>query len=273
MTITRREAIQAAALSACALGISTTAAAAAEKQAMPPLDYGLSFLCCTAKFNSVRFWVESRTRIIDDNNGSLVDFHQCASCKSENTFGKKDLFYADNYDFLPIWGGGKWLIFRRTLGLNKSYRKVSGPEEVWGVPELNLREAPKAVVIDTWEAIRDATAAAIPIVSQTEIANPETRLRAIIECPVKTINISHEKKMFQVDTGPIGFPDLSRRTDPLIDCLRLAFVAFNAPGFADFIAEQEAQVPCDGGGAAEVYHYTKPFSLPTKNRLLALRKT
>jgi len=273
MIITRREAIRAAALSTCALGVSATAAEVTKKLSMPPLDYGLSFLSCTAKFNSVRFWVESHTRIIDDDNGSSVDFYQCASCKSENTFGEKDLFYADNYDFLPIWGGGKWLIFRRTLGLNKRYHRITDPQEVWGVPELNLREAPKAVVIDTWEAVRDATAAAVPIVSQTEIANPQTRLRAIIECPVKTMNISHEKKMFQVDTGPLALPDLTQRYDPLIDSLRLAFVAFNAPHFADFITEQEAQVPCDGGGTAEVYHYTKPFSLPATNRLLALRKT
>ena len=141
------------------------------------------------------------------------------------------------------------------------------------MPELNLREATAVTALETWEAVRDATAAAIPIVSQTEIANPPTRLRAIIECPVKTMNISHEKKMYQVDTGPHGFPDLTQRYNPLIDSLRLAFVAFNAPHFADFITEQEAQVPCEGGGTAQVYHYTKPFSLPAKNRLLALGKT
>jgi hypothetical protein len=270
MIITRREAIRAAALSACALGISGRPAKAARKLSMPPLDYGLSFLCCTPKFNSVRFWVESRTRIIDDDNGSAIDFYQCASCKSENTFGETDLFYANNYDFLPIWGGGKWLIFRRTLGLSDRYRMVTEPEKVWGVPELSLREARKAAALDTWEAVRDATAAAVPIVSQTEIANPDTHLHAIIECPVKTMNISHDKKMYQVDTGPLGFPDLTKRYDPLIDSLRLAFVAFNAPHFADFVVEQEAEVASEGGGTAKVYHYTKPFSLSAKNILLAL---
>src|SRR5262245_52775974 len=70
------------------------------------LDYGLSFVAGTAPFNSVRFWVESRTTIFDDKAGTRTEFYQCASCKSENTFGEKDLLYKDNYDFLPILGEG-----------------------------------------------------------------------------------------------------------------------------------------------------------------------
>ncbi|MCX7827054.1 MAG: hypothetical protein N2689_16110, partial [Verrucomicrobiae bacterium] len=89
-----------------------------EDGTMRCLDYGLSFICHTARANAVRFWVESRTRIVDDRNGGSTDFYQCASCKSENTFGEKDLFYADNYDFLPIIGGGRCLIFRRKARLN-----------------------------------------------------------------------------------------------------------------------------------------------------------
>ena len=56
------------------------------------LDYGLSFICNPATFNSVRFWLESRTTVFDDANKTSMVFYQCASCKSENTFGEKDLF-------------------------------------------------------------------------------------------------------------------------------------------------------------------------------------
>jgi len=31
-----------------------------------------------------------------------MDYYQCASCKSENTFAERDLFQKDNYDFLPV---------------------------------------------------------------------------------------------------------------------------------------------------------------------------
>lgn len=232
------------------------------------LDYGLSFICNTAEFNAVRFWIESRTIVFDDRAGTTSEFYQCASCKSENTFGEQDLFYKDNYDFLPILGGDDWLIFRRTAGLSDSYRQVQN--SVWGQPVLKLREARKVSLLDSWEKIRDKSAAGTPIVSQTEIKNVDTGLRAVIECPVKTLNVSLERKMYQVDTGPLAFPDLSQRYDPLIDCLRLAFVAFNAPHFADFVVEQPTPVIQGEKEVGQIYHYSNPFSLPAQNRLLAI---
>ena len=235
-----------------------------------PLDYGLSFICNPADFNAVRFWVESRTTLIDEQAGTTMPFYQCASCKSEHTFAEKDLFHEDNYDFLPILGGDDWLLFRRPAYLSDRYREVRNVEDIWGKPILKLREGSSVSVLRTWEEVRDATAAAIPIVSQTELANPDTGLRAVIECPVKTMNISLENKLYQVDTGPVAFPDLTKRYDKAIECLSLAFLAFNAPDFADFVVEQPTPVRENGKEVTKVHHYSKPFSLPAKNRLLAV---
>ena len=237
---------------------------------LTPLDYGRSFVCNTASFNAVRFWVESRTRIIDDRAGTWTDYYQCGSCKSENTFAERDLFQADNYDFLPILGPDCWLIFRRPIGLSDTYRRVSPFEKVWGKPVLKLRQGAKVRVLQTWEQIREATAQAIPIVTQTEIVNSDTGLRAIIECPTKTMNISLEKRLYQVDTGPVAYPDLAKRYELEIESLSLAFVAFNAPDFADFVVEQPARMVEDGNTTCRVYHYSSPFSLPAVNRLYAL---
>ncbi len=227
------------------------------------LDYGLSFICNPSEANAVRFWIESRTTVFDDAAGTSTEFYQCASCKSENTFAEKDLLQKDNYDFLPIFGGDDLLVFRRPARLSGGYRQVKEAENVWGKPILKLREGKRVQVLDTWEKIRDATAAGIPIVTQTEIKNEETGLRAIIECPVKTMNISLERSLYQVDTGPIAFPDLTKRYDRLIECLSLAFVVFNAPHFADFVIEQPTLISEDDDEQRKIYHYSNPFSLPT----------
>lgn len=274
MKTTRRQAMKTAAASVCAasfLGVGARAADSADAlDAMRPLDYGLSFVCCTASFNSARFWVESRTRIIDPVGGSVTDYYQCGSCKSEHTFAERNLFHEDNYDFLPILGpGSQWLVFRRPAGLSDRYRSVAS--ETWGEAVPRLKEASEVVVLDTWERIRDATAAAVPIVTQTELLNEETGLRAVIECPCKTMNISLDKQMYQIDTGPVAFPDLTRRYEPPIDCLRLAFIAFNAPHFADFVVEQPTPVSgTDTPDDCRIYHYSNPFSLPARNRVIAL---
>jgi hypothetical protein len=271
---TRRQMMQTA-LTAGAFSLAGTTARGAGDGgagAMIPLDYGRSFICNTASFNAVRFWVESRTRLIDVEAGTQTDFLQCGSCKSEDTFAEKELFKEDNYDFLPILGDGEWLVFRRTVRLSERYRTVHPVEKLWGAPELKLREAPETTRLDSWEQLRDATAAAIPIVTQTEIWSPDEKLRAIIECPTKTMNVDLDGKRYQVDTGPVAYADLTKDYPAHIDRLQLAFVAFNAPDFADWVVEQPTRVYPDDSNTTEVYHYAKPFSLPAKNSVIALGK-
>jgi hypothetical protein len=144
-------------------------------------------------------------------------------------------------------------------------------EEMWGKDPDIYTPAPKVIKkLDTWEKIRDATAAGIPIVTRTEFSDDETGLKAIIECPCKTMNISHPEKMYQVDTGPVAFPDLSKRYDMQIECLNLAFIAFNDPGFADFVIEAPTEIIEGNRQTAIVYHYSKIVSVDARNEIYAL---
>lgn len=248
------------------------AAPAADGRNASCLDYGRSFLCNTAAFNSVRMWIESRTRIVDPKHGTETTYYQGASCKSENTFAAKDLFHTDNYDFLPVFGDGKVLVFRRHHNKRADrYRSIRKMEEMWGDHPVLHTPAPKVMTeLDTWEKIRDATAAGVPIVTHTEIRNPATGLSATIECPCKTMNISHPQRMYQVDTGPVAFPDLSARHEPQISCLSLAYVAFNTPHFADFVIEAPTPIREGDREIATVHHYSRIVSLPATNRIFAV---
>jgi hypothetical protein len=236
-------------------------------ESMIPLDYGLSFLHGVAPWNSVRFWVESRTRIIDEKTGRHEDFLQCASCKSEDTFAPQNLFYKDNYDFLPIFGPAEGVVFRRKASLNPGYRQIRASREMWDGQKLGLKLSNKLQLLRTTAAIRKATHAGFPLVAQTEIHDPSTALRAIIEFPVKTINIHDEKDLYQVDTGPIAFPDLSQRRPRLAESISLAFVAFNARHFADFVIEDVT--PIEG---ARIHHYSRLRSQGAQNRLYACKR-
>ena len=236
--------------------------------AMTPLDYGRSFLIGTAPENEVRFWVESRTRIIDERNGRREDYLQCASCKSEDTFAERDLFHRDNWDFLPIFGPEYGLIFRRRAWLNPNYRDCRRTEEMWDGPVYHLEECASAKRLATAQDIIRSTHEFDAIVAQTEIQNDETDLHAIIEYPVKTMNTRRRDSAYQIDTGPIAFPDLRRRPEKLVDLISLAFVALNAAHFADFVVEEPTSI----GNAQEttgtqVYHYSRRVSLDATNRL------
>lgn len=251
-----------------AAGASAGSLAAQPPPPLPPLDYGLSFLSGVAEWNSVRFWVESRTRIIDTRSGKHEDYLQCASCKSEDTFAAKNLFLADNYDFLPIFGPAYGIIFRRKAAATPGYREIRPAAKMWDGQKPRLVNARSPQLLSSTAAIRKATHAGLPLIAQTVVANDASGYQAIIEYPVKTMNIHDAKDLYQVDTGPVAFPDLTRRWDRLADSISLAFVAFNAPGFADFVRETETAIQ----GGARVEHYSERLSLTAANRLFAVRR-
>jgi len=237
---------------------------------MPVIDYGLSFISGKAAWNRVRFWVESRTRILDEHTGQFKDYYQCASCKSENTFAKEDLFMADNYDFIPIFGPDDGVIFRRKSRVDSAYRQWRSAADMWGGQEYKLRKPRSSRLLSTPADIHKATNDALPLVAQTEISDKNTGLRAMIEFPIKTMNIRDEEPTYQIDTGPIALPDLSKRYDHFANSISLAFIAFNAPHFADFVIEDETSIVENGKETARVHHYSKRLSLPADNRLFAI---
>ena len=242
--------------------------------AMIPLDYGRSFLIGNAPGNEVRFWVESRTRIIDAEKGEHEDYIQTGSCKSEHTFAEKDLFQQDNYDFLTIFGPEHGVIFRRKAYLNPNYKEYRQARELWDGQEYHLIEAASFDELASNEAILQATYEFRPIVAQTEIWDDGTGLRAIVEYPIKTMNIIRASKTYQVDTGPVAFPDLQKRYERQVESLALAFVAFNTPHFADFVIEVPTPIRENGNEGKEVcqvHHYSQLLSLDAENRLYAIK--
>ena len=216
--------------------------------------------------NEVRFWVESRTCLVDEQSGDRRVYAQCASCKSEDTFAEHDLFYDDNYDFLPIFGPEYGLVFRRKAWLNPNYRSCVRAEEMWGGQVYHVVEGTACEELATPGDVIRATHAFRPIVAQTELRNSEFGLRAVIEYPVKTMNTHVARNIYQVDTGPVAFPDLSRRHERPIDALSLAFVAFNVPHFAGFVIEEPTAAVAEGGDP-RVYHYSRRVTVEASNRL------
>jgi len=235
-----------------------------------PIDYGSSFLSGKWPKNSVRFWVESRMRFINEKMKKTEDYYQCGSCKSEYTFVEKDLFKEDNYDFIPIFGPEYGILYRRKAYYTIDYKSCSSVNDMWEGQNYKLKEPKSFIVLDSNEAIRQATNDALPVVAQTELSDENTGLRAIIEYPVKTMNINDSLNLYQVDTGPLLFPDLSKHYEKTVDSIHLAFAAFNVKHFTDFVIETAVPIGEKEGKDILVYHYAKLISLPAKNTLFAI---
>ena len=238
---------------------------------MTPLDYGRSFVLGNASFNHVRFVPEARTRVVMPD-GSHEDYIHCAACKSEDTFAEKDLFSKDNYDFTPIFGPKVGIIFRRKSWLNPNYKSIVPSEKLWEGQIYRLVEAASHREFASTAQIIDATLDWKPIVTHTELAGKDGR-KVIIECPVKTLNTNREKDAYQTDTGPIAWLDPDGDWQSPADGIALAFVAFNAPHFADFVIERPAPALSPDEAKADTprtYHFSEHRSMAAVNRVFAL---
>ena len=245
----------------------------------PCLDYGRSFLNTKGgpdpAANAPRFWVESRCFITDPETGESVEYFQAGSCKSEQTFARRDLFGTDgqkNYDFLPIFSDRERLVFRRRAQLQPDgkwplYREIApGADRAWGGIEPALRKFPGRV-LETPDQIFQAMKAGQLIVGQTEMRDEKTGRTAVIEYPVKTINWRRSDKMWQVDTGPVLLPDLRVSSEHTAQKIVLAYIAFNTFDWADFVVEQPTPV-----AGEQVYHYSGLVHRLARNVLLALEE-
>lgn len=237
---------------------------------MDILDYGKSFIHSQSPgSNRVRFWVESWTRLVDERTGHVADWYQCGSCKSEYMWVNTGLFQKDNYDFLPIFGPDGCVIFRRHAWLNPNYQTYTTYDAgtSWAKPLMRLHSAATSRELHDAKAVREATHGDGPIVAQTELYDEAMGLRATIQFPVKTMNIDMNRTLWQVDTGPIALPQLTRETTPQ-NALQLAFAAFNGPDQAEFVIEAPRKL--DSGES--VYHYADHKTIAAHNRLFVINE-
>ncbi len=234
----------------------------------PPTDYGRSAITSFGAANTPLFWLESRLRISDPQAGVTRDYYQCGSCKSEHTFAAENLFMSPNYDFLPVFTEGQTIVFRRRATVAEGYRTVGGP--LWGKIVPRVRAAQVALLQSPAE-IAAAVADGLPLIGQVEISDAESGRSAVIEFPIKTMNLSADGGKWQVDTGPVLLPDLTAPPEQWAETLRLAFVAYNTDGWADFIIEAPTPVVEGERQVGEVYHYSEIVHLETRNQVLAVQ--
>ena len=175
---------------------------------MEVCDYSRSFVTFVGheRSNNARLQVESVTKLTDTEAGTSTDYCFFASCKSEDTFAKKNLFYEDNYDFCGIFSADEYAIFRTCSTHTEEFREQGAWrgrfEDVhWHIVRSEGTELTEAVQI-----VR-ASLENVPLVGKVEIASADGALGAEIEFPIKTMNANDLKDIYQVDTGPLAFPD------------------------------------------------------------------
>ena len=225
--------------------------------------------------NNARIQVDCRLEVVEKAGGFRQEFFLGANCKTEQVGVERDIWLVPNADFVPILSVEKFLTIKTyaRLGLEQQVqlytqktvqpgRQVGSVAEAFDRLRLDLTTC-QGEVLETGEQIVGSTLANDVLVARTQIEN--ARYRAVIEYPIKTMNANERDIVYQTDTGPIMFPDLSRDPENLIEGIELAFSAFNSPNWIELLL----RVPTEVGAGVRVYHYDRPLRLSgVKNQVV-----
>jgi hypothetical protein len=228
--------------------------------------------------NNARIPIGCRCEITDKQTGDAQAFVLGANCKTERVGVERDIWTEPNADFVPVFSreqflniksfeyvGKQVMLYPPSLGAQPE-RQTGRVAEAFDDVRIDLTYR-EGELLETGEQIIEAVLANLPLVARTEIEHE--RYVAVLDYPVKTINANEREKIYQADTGPVLFPDLSREPQALIEGFELAFAAFNAPDWIEFLVRAPTPITED----VSVYHYSRPVRLDVKNQVIRLIET
>jgi hypothetical protein len=226
--------------------------------------------------NNARILLEARALVHDRQTGVATEYVLGASCKSEQVGVQANIWHMPNADFCCILSQEDFLTLKSWDRNNKGVmfyppsrgvqpeRQLGKVAEAFDRVKINVRMA-AGEPLPTSDAIIQATLADELLAGRIEFSALD-RYDVTLDFPIKTINASERDHIYQTDTGPILFPDFSLPFEHILETFQLAFVAYNAPDWAEFIL----RAPTPLTDEISVNHYSKTVRLETRNSILRL---
>ena len=226
--------------------------------------------------NNVRMPLECRAKVTDLRTGQSSEYVLSASCKSEQVWVEKNIWHQPNADMCILAAKNQCLIVKQWDRCKKGVMLY--PESLGVQPERQLVDPTEAYdrysidlamrlgrELNSISEIIEVLFADRPLVSMTEYQMGNHRIS--IEYPVKAVNFSERENYYQVDTGPVIFPELSGTHESVIESLQMAYVAHNCSDWAEFVVS----CPTTLNESISVHHYSRPVRVDgTKNSLIAI---
>jgi hypothetical protein len=242
-----------------------------------PLDYNRSFFWFTVnKDQMTRILIDARTFVTDHKSGRTWEFFLITPCKGEHMWRDDKMFQEPSFDFAGVFSREERVIYRTWVthdparkmefdfGVNATYFDKT---TFTLTPMTGARK-----MKDDHESYAAARADRV-MACRTSVKSPDGRWSAVMEYPLKTVNLLMSKEQVQVDTGPLLLPTWAipgwgdAMSERVIENLRMAFVVYNAPGVAEF----SVRLPTETApGAPKVWHYSRVIRIPAESTLFAV---
>jgi hypothetical protein len=202
-----------------------------------------------------------------------------ASCKTERVNVTENVWRDPNADFAVISSNDDFLLLKRFARCGQEAANEVDPDrpvqferqsgkaaEAWCMHRLDIPHV-EGEELSTADAVYNAIMANRNVVSRTEYELRDGTT-VVLEYPVKCINVNDREGFYQVDTGPVIFPDDMPDVSMPIERFRFAYVAHNCHDWAEFIVN----VPTPVNGGVAVHHYSQSRRVETiSNRMIAVK--
>lgn len=225
--------------------------------------------------NDVRVLLDCIVEVTDRATGRSTLHSLGASCKTERVNVQSDIWTQPNADFCMVTGPDAWMGLKRwdrtekgvllhppSLGVQPE-RQLVDPKKAFSSWSVDVRRVP-ARRLETIADIAAALASDSPAVSRTRIEGRHCSV--VIEYPVVTANFSTRDRYYQLDTGPVLFPDADATASGMLETFNLAFVAHARPDWAEFLVS----VPTAVGSGISVHHFSKSVRVTCTNEMFVV---
>ncbi len=183
-------------------------------------------------------------------------FYLIAPCRSERMYADGPLFQMPNYEFCGIFTESQVSLIRTHWTSDRESADIHPVTDRFERVAIDL-EPMNARRLTTEQEIVEATLQNRRLVARTRLTDEASGLSALLEYPIKTMNVTMNPDHFQVDTGPLIVPLFDSTEPEPIARFAIAHVVYWTFDRAEFVLRKPHVVGEKDGQPVEITDYTE----------------
>jgi len=220
--------------------------------------------------NLARIDLDALIDVIDEGTGKTERYVLIAPCRTEWVYAENRLFQIPSSEYRNIYSLTEERSIRQSITDDGVRSKGHPVKDNFRSLKIDIKTYRQTRLLKTPAEIVKATAENRPLVGRTELHEPGTKRRFVLEYPIRTMNFQPKTNSFQVDTGPVLVPDFKVKAEKPIDRLEMAYVAYNRLDRAEFLIRRPTPVADKAGKElCKVLHYSESRELSAQTQILA----
>jgi hypothetical protein len=249
---------------------------------MNVLDYHNSHIINTSatdgvESNTCRTQVLASCTMTETDADQSYDFYLGKECIGEHMYKEIGIAQVPTSEVCVIFSKTESSLLKKFANHDRDVVQ-SGPMDVaregfaggyayWTDLQFMLKST-QARRLDSIDDIIAAVTAGDAMVGRTLLSEPELGWSATLEYPINYVNVHPPAKRFQVDVGPVLYPELDSTEAFIVDRVRLAYVMFNQFDAVEFAIREQTALNDDE--QARTLHYSRVVKTAAASELYSL---